>query len=249
MGEPLPGQVGAGFSIPDKIPEEEEIQKALGRMHQGKAPGPSAIKVDDYGMGQRCLTVLQATWEGSLLVPKKGGHYGNHIQTSRGVQQGDIISPTLFNIIVDAILRYERSAISRDQQGLGQHQFTDVRFHTDDGAIAGTDAEAVQYSLDSVIKGFARMGIKVNRRKTKWMYVCGEKRVNCIQHGAYYNLIQGGTDSYVDRGHQQIKCPMCDKHMQRRCVQRHLLHAHPEQLGQHKINFFSPTPQRASGPR
>ena len=59
-------------------------------MRRGKAPRPSAIKVDDYGMGQRCLTILQATWEGSLLVPKKGGHYGNHIQTSRGVQQGEI---------------------------------------------------------------------------------------------------------------------------------------------------------------
>ena len=81
------------------------------------------------------------------------------------------------------------------------------------------------------------------------MYVCREKRVNRIQHGAYCNLVQGGPDSYVDRGRQQIKCPVCDKRMQRRCVQRHLLHAHPEWLGQHKIDFFSPTPQRASGPR
>ena len=31
-GEPLRGQVGTGFSIPDEIPEEEEIRKALGRM-------------------------------------------------------------------------------------------------------------------------------------------------------------------------------------------------------------------------
>ena len=165
------------------------------------------LLLKDCGMGPRCLTVLQATWEGSLLVPKKGGRYGNHIYTSRGVRQGDIISPTLFNIIVDAILRYERSVINRDRQGLGQNQFTNVRFYADDGAIAGTDAAAVQHSLDSVIEGFARMGIKVNRRKTKWMYVCGEKWVNCIQHGVYCNLVQGSTDSYVDQGRQQIKCP------------------------------------------
>ena len=120
------------------------------------------LLLKDYGMGPRCLTVLQATWGGSLLVPKKGGRYGNHIHTSRGVRQGDIISPTLFNIIIDAILRYERSMINRDQQGSGQHQFTDVRFYANDRAIAGTDAAAVQHSLDSVIEGFARMGIKVN---------------------------------------------------------------------------------------
>ena len=47
VGEPLRGQVGTGFSIPDEIPQEKEIRKALGRMRRGKAPGPSRIKVDD----------------------------------------------------------------------------------------------------------------------------------------------------------------------------------------------------------
>ena len=42
------------------------------------------------------------------------------------------------------------------------HHFTYVRFYADDGAIGGTDAAAVQHSLDAVIEGFARMGIKVN---------------------------------------------------------------------------------------
>ena len=36
-----------GFSIADTVPDEKEIRKALGKMRQGKAPGPSRIKVDD----------------------------------------------------------------------------------------------------------------------------------------------------------------------------------------------------------
>ena len=46
-GEPLRGQVGMGFSIADTVPDEKEIRKALGKMRQGKAPGPSCIKVDN----------------------------------------------------------------------------------------------------------------------------------------------------------------------------------------------------------
>ena len=46
MGEPFRGRVGLGFDIPDTIPEEEEIRKALRRMRNGKAPGPSKIRVE-----------------------------------------------------------------------------------------------------------------------------------------------------------------------------------------------------------
>ena len=399
MGEPFRGRVGLGFDIPDTIPEEEEIRKALRRMRNGKAPGPSKIRVEhlkdwadayeagmaaevegtaipesvqeramhwslvvvliqgifqegkvpaafrnavlvlipktdtkyrgialletlyklcssvinrricanvgwddgvhgfregrsctsaivenkllaekirsegtvlyeifldltkaydtvdrerlflllsDYGVGPKCLAVLRTTWTGGLLVPKKGGRYGNPLNTGRGVRQGDIISPTLFNIIVDAVLRFERSW---GGQGVTRERIPDVRFYADDGMIAGTDAREVQRALDAIIEGFSRMGVRVNRSKTKWMYVAGSTRVNRIQHGAYCNLIKAGQDSYLDRGRQIIGCPVCDKRVQRRCVQRHLLHQHPERLGQHKIDFFSPTPQRASGPR
>ena len=65
MGEPLRGQVGTGFSIPDEIPEEEEIRKALGRMRRGKAPGPSAIKVDD-------LKDWAAGYEAGVTAEKEG---------------------------------------------------------------------------------------------------------------------------------------------------------------------------------
>ena len=65
------------------------------------------LLLEDYGMGPRCHAVLQATWTDSVLVPKNGGRYGHVVVTSRGVLQGDIISPTVFDIIVDAILRFE----------------------------------------------------------------------------------------------------------------------------------------------
>ena len=46
-GEPLRGQVGTGFPIPDPIPVEKEICHALGTMRRGKAPGPFCVKVDN----------------------------------------------------------------------------------------------------------------------------------------------------------------------------------------------------------
>ena len=170
----------------------------------------------------------------------------NQLTTSRGVRQGDIISPTLFNIIIDAIIHFERHRMACS---VGPQRSPDVRFYADDGAIAGTDPAAIQASLDVIIAAFRKMGVYVNRGKTKWMYVTGAQRVNRIQHGAYCNLIRGVQDSYLDRGRQMVRCPVCNDSIQRRCIQRHISNLHPESVGQAKIDFFSPTPQRPSGPR
>ena len=62
------------------------------------------ILLQDYGLRPRCQGVLQGTWMDSVLVPKKGGWYGKPVPTGHGVRQGDVISPTLLNILVNAIL-------------------------------------------------------------------------------------------------------------------------------------------------
>ena len=40
-----------------------------------------------------------------MVVPKAGRFYGRTFRTERGVTQGDPVSPTIFNILVDAVVR------------------------------------------------------------------------------------------------------------------------------------------------
>ena len=113
-------------------------------------------------------------------------------------EAGNIILPTLFNIIIDCILRYKQRK-SEEASGSSDSIVPAVRFYAHDRCIAGTDAVKIQQSLDTIVDGFSQMGIQVNPCKTKWMYVAGTMRVNRIQHGVYCNLIQGGPDSYMDK--------------------------------------------------
>lgn len=93
------------------------------------------------------------------------------------------------------------------------------------------------------------MGIKLNHEKMKWMCVVGTTRVNRLQHGAYRNLMTDKCDSYEDHGCQVVKCSLCEKHMQRRCLERHLQCNHADSQGTQKVEFFSPTPDRCNMPR
>ena len=56
------------------------------------------------------------------MVTKGGKYYGQPFSTRRGVTQGDLVSPTLFNIIVDAVVRATLQEIfgpQEAQQGFG----------------------------------------------------------------------------------------------------------------------------------
>ena len=55
------------------------------------------------GAQQRHL--IRYFWDNSLLVCRASGVYGKPFRAGRGVTQGGPLSPKLFNILVDAIVR------------------------------------------------------------------------------------------------------------------------------------------------
>ena len=40
------------------------------------------------------------------MVVRAGGYYGTAFQGAREVTQGDPLSPTIFNVVVDAVVRH-----------------------------------------------------------------------------------------------------------------------------------------------
>ena len=70
--------------------------------------------------------------------------------------QGDIVSPTLFNIIVDAVVRYWFHGLEMDEtasEGL-RHLVRDrnVLFYAEDGLLASRDAEWLQQAFDVLMQ-------------------------------------------------------------------------------------------------
>ena len=59
-----------------------------------------------YGVGERVRRMLREYWEQKTMVARAGSYYGKGFKGGRGVTQGDPLSPTIFNVVVDAVVRH-----------------------------------------------------------------------------------------------------------------------------------------------
>ena len=62
--------------------------------------------LEGYGVGPGARRLLRNYWRRLTMVARSGGYYGTAFKGERGVTQGDPLSPTLFNVVVDAVVRH-----------------------------------------------------------------------------------------------------------------------------------------------
>ena len=77
------------------------------------------------------------------MMAQVGGYYGTSFRGEIGVTQGDLLSPTIFNVVVDAVVRHwvhgaVKEAEVREETGRdGRHQA--ALFYANNGMVASSD--------------------------------------------------------------------------------------------------------------
>jgi hypothetical protein len=162
--------------------------------------------LEGYGVGPNLRRFIEKIWEGDTMVPKQSGYFGKPFQASRGVRQGDIVSPIIFNIVADAIIRDWEVQMVKNSVGRRE---TVSQFYADDGVLCGEDPKEVQRSLDLFTDGFARVGLKMNVAKTEAMIMKGGKIYTHQSDEAYKRRIEGTGPTHRERKRQKIQCDHC----------------------------------------
>ena len=99
--------------------------------------------LEGYGVVPRARRILQTYWRRLTMVTWAGGYYRTAFQGARGVTQGYPLSPTIFNVVVDAVVSNYLTVViagadERDKRGQkGRHQA--ALFYTDNGMVASSD--------------------------------------------------------------------------------------------------------------
>ena len=128
-----------------------------------------------YGLGPKLQRLIHRLWDKQEVVSKSGKFFGSLFRTERGVTQGDPVSPTIFNIVVDVVVRevlLKSCGPQKSHHGFvwlrGKHN---ICFHADDGQIAGHNLIWVQTTLTEMVRMFKRVVLQTFLRKNKAM-VC-----------------------------------------------------------------------------
>jgi hypothetical protein len=156
-----------------------------------------------YGVGPHIRSIIQAVLELEMVVPKSGGYFGTPFAAWHGVRQGDIISPIIFNIIVDAVIHEWYFRMDDDK--------TQMFLYADDGRLAGTDPAIVQKGLTLIVELFKCMNLHLNTDKTKAMIMLAHASSRRESREAYTSHFDRPLPPYEERYLQKVNCPQCNR--------------------------------------
>ena len=122
-----------------------------------------------YVVGERVRQLLREYWNKTTMVAREGGYYRKGFKVGQGVTQGDPLSPTIFNVVVDAVVCHwvtlaVMEAETRGERGQeGKHQA--ALFYADYGMIASSNPQWIQWAFTYLVGLFDRVGLNMNINK------------------------------------------------------------------------------------
>ena len=143
------------------------------------------------------------------MVARAGGDYGMAFGGERGVTQGNSLSPTIFNVVVDAVVRHWVNGIVEEAEARGE-TVREVRhqaalFYAKDGMVVLSDPAWLQGTFTALVGLFDRVGLLTNFGKTVSMvcHPCQAWAGNRTEE-AYRRRIMGEGRSYAERQWERI---------------------------------------------
>ena len=101
------------------------------------------------------------------MVARAGGYYGDAFKGARGVTQGDPLSPTIFNVVVDVVVRHWVTMVVEDAEKRGERgeevMYQAPLFYADDTMVALSDPHWLQWEFNALVGLFEHVGLRTNK--------------------------------------------------------------------------------------
>ena len=144
------------------------------------------------------------------MVARAGGYFGTGFKGARGVTQGNPLSTTIFNVVVDAVVCHwvtlaVEEAETRGGRGLeGRHQA--ALFYTDNGMVALSDPRWLQWAFNTLVGLFDCVGLQTNVGKTVSMTCRPCPTSGNQSEVAYGRKMTGEGPMYLERKRERFEC-------------------------------------------
>ncbi|XP_072402422.1 uncharacterized protein [Diabrotica undecimpunctata] len=121
------------------------------------------------GVDYKDIRTIASLYWGQTAKVKVGSTFTNKIEIKKGVRQGCILSPILFNIYSEEVFKtaLEESTVGIKING---EIINNIRY-ADDTVILASSMEELSCLMSKIQKTSAQYGLRLNITKTKWMLV------------------------------------------------------------------------------
>ena len=130
------------------------------------------------GVDGKDLRLIKNIYEMQRVALQLGGELTDWVDIKRGVRQGCVMSPDLFNIYAEFVMR------NIDDEGIrvGGKNINKIRYADDAVPIADSE-DKLKTLLQNVSEHSEAMGIKINRKKAKTMVITKKDRspIVCVR--------------------------------------------------------------------
>ncbi|KAI8439007.1 hypothetical protein MSG28_011306 [Choristoneura fumiferana] len=161
------------------------------------------------GIPVKIIKIIQNLYMGSSCRVMHKGQLSDRVPVTAGVKQGCLLSPLLFLIVLDDVMRKVTSQERRGLPWVDEGGLEDIDF-ADDLCLFATSRERMQSKTNDLSEYAAREGLRINCEKTKDMRLNTSDAVPIYINGgaveqvgqfAYLGSVvdpTGGTDSDVE---------------------------------------------------
>ena len=120
-----------------------------------------------YNISSNLIRVIKNLYNTATCAGLFNSSIGNWFQTTVGVRQGCLLSPTLFNIFLERIMT---DALEENEGtvSIGGRTITNLRFADDIDGLAGEEEELANL-VERFDKGSTAYGMEISAEKTKLM--------------------------------------------------------------------------------
>ena len=164
------------------------------------------------------------------MVARADGYYGKDFKGKIGVTQGDPMSPTIFNVVMEAVVRHWVTGVIADAEAQGelvqegQHQV--ALFYTYDGMVVSSYPLWIQGVFNTLVGLFDRMGLRKNVGKTVGMVCHPCQAVGNLSTEAYGRRVRGVGPTYRERLKGPVACGECGELLEAGSLSSHLMTQH-----------------------
>ena len=173
--------------------------------------------LEGYGVGLRACRLLQTYWRRLTMVARAAGYYGAAFKGDRSVAQEDPLSPTIFNVVVDAVVRHWVTVMVEGAEEWvecvqeGRHQ--NALLYAEDGMVASPDPPWLQGAFSNLVGLFDRVGLRTIVRKTVRMVYRLFKAAGTQSEVAHGRQMTREGPSYQERQKGRVQCSKCGEEM------------------------------------